>query len=132
MSMDYATLKLVHQSAVVLSIGGFFARGVLSLRASPLARARVARTLPHVVDSVLLLSALALAVMAGFGPGNSPWITAKLAGLVLYIGLGMVALKPGRPLPVRAAAWVAALATVGWIVSVAISKSPLGLFAALA
>jgi uncharacterized membrane protein SirB2 len=127
--MDYATLKLVHQGAVALSIGGFFVRGVLSLLASPLARTRLARTLPHAVDSVLLLSALALAGMAGFHPGNSPWITAKLAGLVVYIGLGVVALKPGRPVAVRAVAWGAALATVGWIVSVAVTKNPLGYLA---
>jgi len=38
----------------------------------------------------------------------------------------MVALRPGRPASVRAAAWVAALATFGWIVSVAITKDPLG------
>jgi len=27
MSLDYTTVKLVHQSAVVLSVAGFFARG---------------------------------------------------------------------------------------------------------
>jgi uncharacterized membrane protein SirB2 len=41
----------------------------------------------------------------------------------------MVALKPGRPRAVRATAWVAALATFGWIVSVAITKNPLGVLA---
>jgi uncharacterized membrane protein SirB2 len=55
---------------------------------------------------------------------------AKLAGLIVYIGLGLLALRPGRSLEFRAAAWVAALFTVGWIVSVAITKSPMGFFAA--
>ena len=48
-----------------------------------------------------------------------------------YIGLGMLALKPGRPLALRGAAFVAALATFSWIVSVALSKSPLGWLAGL-
>ena len=35
--MDYATIKLVHQSAVTLSIVGFFARGLASLANMPIA-----------------------------------------------------------------------------------------------
>jgi uncharacterized membrane protein SirB2 len=54
--------------------------------------------------------------------------SAKLIGLLVYIGLGMVALRPGRAKRVRAVAWVAALATVAWIISVAITKNPLGFF----
>jgi len=49
-----------------------------------------------------------------------------LIGLIAYVGLGVLALRPGRPRGVRATAWVAALLTAGWIVSVAITKSPLG------
>ena len=41
----------------------------------------------------------------------------------------MVALRPGRPAAVRGVAWVAALVTFGWIVSVAITKNPLGVLA---
>ena len=59
--MDYATIKLVHQSAVTLSIVGFFARGLASLANMAWVRSRAARTLPHVVDTVLLGSAIALA-----------------------------------------------------------------------
>jgi hypothetical protein len=38
----------------------------------------------------------------------------------------MLALRPGRPLAVRVGAWLGALAVAGWIVSVALTKSPLG------
>ena len=55
-------------------------------------------------------------------------LLAKIIGLLLYIGLGMLALRPGRATSLRALAWVAALLVFGWIVSVAISKSPLGVF----
>jgi uncharacterized membrane protein SirB2 len=124
--MDYAVVKLVHQSAVTLSLAGFFLRGAASLAGARWVGSRTAKTLPHVVDSVLLMSALALAWILRLTPGNAPWLLAKLIGLTVYVGLGILALRPGRPRAVRAAAWMAALLTAGWIVSVAITKSPLG------
>ena len=127
--MDYSAIKLVHQTAVTLSITGFVARGAGALMDARWVASRPAKSLPHVIDSVLLLSALALAWMLRLTPGNAPWLLAKVVGLVLYIGLGVVALRPGRPLALRAAAWVSALVVVGWIVSVAITKNPLGLLA---
>jgi uncharacterized membrane protein SirB2 len=127
--MDYAEWKLLHQSAVALSITGFVARGLGSFAQADWVRQRLARTAPHVVDTLLLLSALVMAWTLRLTPGNAPWLTAKIAGLLLYIGLGMLALRPGRPLALRIAAWVAALAVFGWIVSVAITKQPLGLLA---
>ena len=129
--MDYAVVKLVHQGAVALSVTGFFVRGAASLVGARWVGSRAAKTLPHLVDSVLLLSALTLAWMLRLTPAQAPWLLAKIAGLVLYIGLGVVALRPGCPKAVRACAWVAALAVVAWIVSVAITKNPLGLLAAL-
>lgn len=126
--MEYATLKLVHQTAVTLSITGFFARGIGALLDARWVRSRPARSLPHVVDTVLLLSALAMFWMLNLSLAEAPWLTAKIIGLLVYIGLGVIALRPGPPRAVRAAAWVAALATAGWIVSVAITKSALGFF----
>lgn len=41
----------------------------------------------------------------------------------------MVALTPGRPLALRAAAWVTALLCFAQIVATAIGKNPLGLLA---
>lgn len=131
MTLDYATVKLVHQVAVALSLTGFFVRGAASLAGAGWVRAKTARSLPHVVDSVLLLSALTLAWLLRLTPGNASWLLAKIVGLVLYVALGVVALRPGRPPAVRATAWVTALVVGAWIVSVAISKSPLGFFAAL-
>ena len=129
--MDYATVKFIHQGAVGLSLAGFFARGLGSFADAAWVRARAAKTLPHIVDSVLLLSAIWLAWTLRLSPAEAPWLLAKIIGLVAYIGLGMLALKPGRPLGVRGLAWLAALAVFGYIVSVALTKNPLGLFAFL-
>jgi uncharacterized membrane protein SirB2 len=124
--MDYALIKIVHQSAVALSFAGFFARGVGSLAGAEWTRGVVARRLPHVVDTVLLLSALLLAWMLRLSPATAPWLAAKIAGLVLYVALGVAALRPRRAVRWRAAAWLGALLVFGWIVSVAVSKNPLG------
>lgn len=124
--MDYFTLKMIHQTAVALSVTGFFARGLASLLGANWVHGRLAKTLPHLVDSVLLISALLLAWMLRLTPDSAPWLMAKIAGLLLYIALGVVALRHGRPAAVRGTAWIAALATYAWIVSVAITKNPLG------
>jgi uncharacterized membrane protein SirB2 len=131
MNLDYATVKLVHQAAVALSLTGFFVRGAASLAGAAWVHGKAARSLPHVVDTVLLLSAVALAWLLHLTPDNAPWLLAKILGLVLYVGLGVVALRPQRPPAVRATAWGLALLVAGWIVSVAITKTPLGLLAAL-
>lgn len=126
----YATIKLVHMTAVAVSFAGFFARGAGMLRGASWVRGRLARTLPHVVDTVLLASAIALAWMLRLNPLDAPWLAAKIVGLLIYIWLGMLALRPGRSPVVRGSAWVAALVVFGYIVAVAWTKSPAGFFAA--
>jgi uncharacterized membrane protein SirB2 len=124
--MNYPLLKTIHQIAVAASIAGFTARGLGSLADAAWVRRRPARTLPHVVDTVLLASALALAWTAALNPLTTPWLLAKVIGLLLYIGLGVVALRPSLPTAWRGCAWLLALATYGYIASVAISKTPFG------
>ena len=120
--MIYYTIKHIHVTAVVLSAFGFLLRGWWMLNGSPMLQHRVTRVLPHVVDTVLLLSAMVLAVMIAQYPFVAPWITAKVAGLVAYVVLGTIALKRGRTLRVRAVALFAAMVTYAWIVSVAMTK----------
>jgi uncharacterized membrane protein SirB2 len=127
--MDYATLKLIHQSAVATSFAGFFARGVGMLGDAGWVKHRLARTLPHLVDTVLIVSAVWLTGILRLSPSGSPWIDAKIAGLFVYIGVGMVAFRFGRTRRVRAAAWIFAMIVFAWIVSVAITKDPRGFVA---
>ena len=127
--MDYATLKLVHQTAVLLSISGFIARGAASLAGAAWVRGRTARTLPHFVDSVLLASALGLAWALRLNPLDTPWLLAKIAGLLLYIALGMLALRAGAPMRLRVAAFATALLCFAQIAAMAIGKNPAGLLA---
>lgn len=130
--MDYTAWKLLHQGAVAVSLTGFAVRGLGSLSGAGWMRRRMHRVWPHAVDTLLLLSALVMAWMLRLNPLATPWLAAKIGGLLAYIGLGMLALRPGRPLGVRIAAWAAALLVFGWIASVAISKNPLGALRVLA
>ena len=70
--MDYDVLKIVHVSAVTLSFLGFFARGLGMIGDASWINSRLARTLPHVVDTVLLLSALGLVWMLRMSPFAAP------------------------------------------------------------
>jgi uncharacterized membrane protein SirB2 len=129
--MDYGVVKLIHESAVTLSFLGFLARGLGMMADSDWVRDRVARTLPHIIDTILLLSGVTLALQLRLSPTAAPWLAAKLVGLAVYIGLGMVALRRGRTKRQRTVAWIAALVTFGYIVSVALAKDPLGFLALL-
>ncbi len=120
------SIKHLHIACVVLSGLGFLVRGIWMLRASPMLTRRWVRVAPHGVDTLLLASAIALAVQQRQYPWVDAWLTAKVVGLTVYIGLGLVALRFGRGRLLQAAAWIAALMVFAWIVSVAITRSPLG------
>jgi uncharacterized membrane protein SirB2 len=127
----YATLKLIHVTCVVISILGFFLRGILAQRDAAVMRRRWIRVLPHFNDVALLASAVAMAVLSGQYPFSADWLTAKLLGLIVYVGLGVVALRSGHP-GRRRLAFVMALVVFGWMVSVALTRHPAGFLVLLA
>lgn len=129
MTPDYLAIKHVHVAAAGVSLMLFVLRGAWRALSPERLAARWVRVVPHVIDTVLLGSALWLAWQVG--SGAAPWISAKVVALLLYIVLGSFALKRGRTPAVRAGAFFAALATFGYIVSVAFSKSPWGALARL-
>ena len=126
--MIFQVVKHLHLSCVVLSVSGFVLRGIWMLSDSPLLARRPVRIVPHVVDTLLLGSAIALAVISAQYPFVQSWLTAKVVGLVLYVLLGTMALKRGRTKASRAVCFVLALLVFAWIVSVALTRSPYGVF----
>lgn len=118
-------IKNVHVTTAALSLLGFLVRGMLMLLDSPLLNARVVRTLPHVVDTVLLLSAVALTLNLQQYPFAQGWLTAKVIGLVVYIILGAMGLRYGRSKRVRVLAFIGALLIFSYIVGVALTRNPL-------
>lgn len=127
--MTYLALKHIHTTAVVLSLALFALRGAWMVLDSPRLGARWVKVVPHVIDTVLLASALALAATIQQWPFVHAWLTVKVVLLLVYIGLGMIALKPGRPKRVRVAALLLALATFLALVSVARAHDPWGALA---
>jgi uncharacterized membrane protein SirB2 len=125
----YLPILHTHIACVALSGTLFFARGSLMLAGSPLANHLLARRLSQTVDTLLLVAAIALTTIIHQYPFVQAWLTAKVLLLVLYIVLGVFALRRGRTRRARAACFVAALAVYLYIVSVAVAHSPRGIFA---
>jgi len=119
----YSTLKIIHISAAVLTISGFILRGMWMMSGSPLLQRRIVRVSPHVIDTILLLSGIALIQSLNLPVMRQPWLLAKLAALLVYIVLGMIALRRGKSREIRTTAFLLALATFAYIAGVALSKS---------
>ena len=122
--MEYLLVKYLHVTCVLISVSLFVLRGALALMSRPWRQWRVLRVAPHIVDTVLLGSALWLAWRIGQYPFVNGWLTAKVLGLLAYILLGMRALGKNTPRSQRLPFFVAALLTVGYIVGVALTHSP--------
>jgi uncharacterized membrane protein SirB2 len=122
--MDYLTLKTIHVSSVIASYTLFVVRGVWMIRMPDMLSRRWVRIAPHVIDTLLLASAIAMAVMIRQYPFVAGWLTAKVTALIVYIGLGTIALKRGRSKRTRVIAWLAAQAVFAYIVAVAVTHDP--------
>ena len=129
MTEYYLALRNVHIACAILTITLFVLRGGLMLANSPWQQNMVLRYLPHAVDTVLLTTALMLTTVIHQYPFAAGWLTTKVVLLVVYIVLGSIALKRGRTKQIRVAAFIAALATIAYLVSVARAHHPLGIFA---
>lgn len=123
--MDTSILKHLHVTFVTLSYSLFFVRGVWMLRDSPLSSMHLMKIAPHVVDTLLLLSAVALAWQYGISPLETPWLGTKIVALLLYIIIGSIALKRGKTRTIRISAWLLAQVVFFYMVSVAITHNPL-------
>lgn len=122
----YPQIKLVHVAAVLLSGSLFLLRGLAVQGAASWGMATPVRFLSYGIDIVLLSAALMLVVLLPGAVFANGWLWVKLVLLVIYIGLGTLALKRGRTPWVRAACFVAALLVYGSIFAIARAHHPLG------
>lgn len=121
--MSYLALRHLHITCATLSILLFALRGGMQLAGVDWRRWKILRIAPHINDTILLTAAISLSVISHQYPWVFPWIGAKIVALLVYIGLGTMALKPEILSTRRAAYFAGALLTVGYIVCVAISRS---------
>lgn len=119
-----AALKIVHVSTVVLSISFFVVRLFWVYTRPAYLENRWVRVLPHVNDTLLLVSAIGLTMVLQQYPFVDAWLTAKVVALVIYIVSGSFALKRARSRVSPMVASVASLSCIVYIVAVALTHRP--------
>lgn len=125
----YPQIKQGHIALVGGSGALFAARGLGVWAGARWPMAAWARRLSVIVDTLLFTAGVSLWALLGLNPVRDAWLGTKLLLLLAYIVVGSLALKRARTARVRRAAFVAALALYGFMVSVAVAHRPLGLLA---
>lgn len=120
--MSFLLLKNFHICFVATSYALFFLRGIWHMHGS--AQKSRLGIVPHIVDTLLLISAITLAISIRQYPFVDAWLTAKICGLLLYIGFGFIALRGATSKTIRFTAWLAAQAAFAYIVLVAVTHNP--------
>jgi uncharacterized membrane protein SirB2 len=124
----YFSLKYLHIFTVAISISLFVLRYWWQYRGSAMSGKRWVRILPHVNDTLLLVSGFALVMITHFYPftPQGTWLTEKLFGVIIYIALGFIALgKRPRSQQVRWFAFLLGLVVLYIIIKLATTKIPI-------
>lgn len=124
----YMAFKHFHLLIVAISVSFLLLRFVLNLKPSAILQTKFFKIAPHVIDTILLLSAVMLMVTLQQYPFVTPWLTEKLLAVLAYIALGVMAFK-GRTKAIR---WLCFFGALGWLalaIRVAITKQPVFLSA---
>ena len=120
MSAYLPMIKQWHIAFALLSFSGFFLRGILMLQAPHLLQRFVFKRLPHVIDSVLFILGITLLWLGPWTLSTAPWLQAKLSALLLYIGIGFIALDRGHiSRSTRFCAWLSAMTVFAYMLGVA-------------
>jgi uncharacterized membrane protein SirB2 len=118
----YDLLKLGHVSAVVVS-GSLFAYRYVRLNLHPdQPLARPLKVLPHVNDTVLLACAIGMLSLLGLNPLTSPWLTAKILALLVYIVIGAICMRSPPGSRRQTVSFVAAISVFAYILLVGLGK----------
>ena len=117
--MDYSALKHSHAGLAYLTIILFVVRFLLFSVAPKWRTNKVLKIAPHIIDTLLLVFALMMVFSTQFGLSHG-WLTAKVVGLIIYIGFGVVAIRKANK-----AAFAGALVTYAYVFGVAKYKTAL-------
>lgn len=121
----YMMAKHLHLTAVGLSILFFIFRFIWSQFDATALSKKWVKILPHIIDTVLLASAIWLCFILSQYPIVNPWLTFKVIGVVLYIVFGLFALEKAKTALAKWGFFVAALAVLMATAMVAVTKQPL-------
>ncbi|WP_371195248.1 SirB2 family protein [Glaciecola sp. SC05] len=81
----YMIAKHLHLTAAILTFVFFLIRFALLMRQSPALQQKWLKILPHIFDTLLLVTIVWLCVQLSIYPLVNGWASAKLTGLVFYI-----------------------------------------------
>jgi uncharacterized membrane protein SirB2 len=126
MPISYPDVKTVHVTAAAASGTYFVLRGLAVQARAKWPASAAARYLSYVVDTILLVAGVTLFTILPKAMFANGWLDVKLVFVVVYIVLGTFALKRARTPLGKLLCFIAALATFGIIVAIAVSHSPLG------
>ena len=121
----YMMAKHLHLTAVGLSILFFVFRFIWSQFDATALNKKWVKILPHIIDTVLLASAIWLCFILSQYPFVNAWLTFKVIGVVLYIVFGLFALKKAKTTLSKWGFFVAALLVLMATAMVAVTKQPL-------
>ncbi|WP_312738213.1 SirB2 family protein [Atlantibacter hermannii] len=124
----YFALKHVHILTAFLSVSLFILRYWWQYRGSAMSTKRWVRIVPHVNDTLLLGTGVALVLNTHFYPftPQGAWLTEKLFGVIIYIVLGFIALgRRPRSQQVRWIAFLLGLVVIYIVIKLATTKIPL-------
>ena len=122
----YLQIKWLHIVLVSVSGSLFALRGGGALLGARWPRHAVVRYGSYTIDTFLLTSAAMLATILPRAMFANGWLTAKLALVVVYIVLGVLAMRPAHNRRARLLAYLAALAVFVSIIGIARMHSPWG------
>ena len=118
----YTLIKNLHISLALVSVALFTYRWLRTFFACAGLQSRFLKILPHLNDTLLLLTGVVLIAILQMNVVEQGWLIAKLIALVVYIGLGVLAIKcqhRGQKLFTG----IAALLVFGYIVGASMSHA---------
>ena len=118
-------LELIKQTHITCALATgmlFIVRGFWMIVGSKKLDRPVVRIAPHVIDTVLLVSAVVMLFGYQLNPLQHPWILAKLVAVLLYIACGMIAFRFGKTRLQKIVFWLAAMLVLASIYGFAFTK----------
>ncbi len=123
MAQWYPLLKHLHMTLVFFSLLLFFARASMSIKGIDWhGKWPWLKVLPHINDSLLLLSGITLAIIIRQYPFAQLWISIKILLLLCYIGLGIYVLRIAKNKVQQITGTALALFVISWMVVIARTK----------
>jgi uncharacterized membrane protein SirB2 len=128
--MSLVFLKYFHIVSAAASFALFFVRGLWVMQSYPDPQEKWVRALPHLVDAVLVLSAVAMLALSPLNGWPGDWLTVKLGLVAVYAMLSLYLFRGARLLATKILSWLLGLLVFLYTTTIAVLHNPLGILSA--